>query len=359
MASRARTQRRTLMPKQRRAIKLQQWHIHPADSELEPEEEEEDPPPPPPARWQLLLLPVMPIAVDEVGLPVNSRLILPLPSPLPLLVPLPFDFPLYVTMPVAATSSSGGSSIVRSVMAWPLPKCLLKLLKSLPEFALVLASASPWTAFAGSLASASASVWVPVTDVPNCICGCLMSFSYLRFALLWCWMFADIVILLRWLYVCPISMYNNCPAICPVFQYWLSRTKKIKINSKHSRFSLWHLISLRLSSSKFYKYFRYSPCASLLHKSRSHNNIQFVRFVYFSFRHLICFQIFKYSFCLAIVVAAVALPTPNRPLSVIYYRGKRARPSFRLSTRNQTLTAVVPVGRPLICNPKQNRKHCK
>lgn len=181
MARSARTHRRTLMPKQRRAIKLQQWHIQPAGSEPPI-----PPTPPPLARWVLLLLPLaMPIDVDEVGLPLKSRLILPmLPFPFPF--PLPFDLPLYVTMPAAVvTSSSKRSSIVRSVMAWPLPKCLLKLLKS-------------WrTAFASASASRqeSTSVWVPVTELPNCICGCLMSFSYLRFALLLCWLPPDIVIL--------------------------------------------------------------------------------------------------------------------------------------------------------------------
>lgn len=63
-------------------------------------------------------------------------------------------------------------------VAWPLAKCLLRW----PQSTNGSAVPRPW---------ASASVWVAVTlVVPDCICGCLMSFSYFsdlpgkRFAML-------------------------------------------------------------------------------------------------------------------------------------------------------------------------------
>lgn len=101
MANSASTQRRTLMPKQRRAIKLQQLEIdepllvvllHPPPT-----------PPPPPAQPELLAA----LVVDEVELK-------------------PLLLALYVTMPLARKpfpvcsmpDEGGGSSIVRSVMLW-------------------------------------------------------------------------------------------------------------------------------------------------------------------------------------------------------------------------------------------------
>lgn len=97
MANSASTQRRTLMPKQRRAIKLQQLAI---DEPLLPVPLHPPPPTPPP-----VLLPAL--VVDEVELK-------------------PLLLALYVTMPLArkpfptvcSMVDEGGSSIVRSVMLW-------------------------------------------------------------------------------------------------------------------------------------------------------------------------------------------------------------------------------------------------
>jgi len=48
------------MPKQRRAIKLQQWHIQPPGSE-------EPPPSPPPTRWVVLLLLPLPAMQHQIA----------------------------------------------------------------------------------------------------------------------------------------------------------------------------------------------------------------------------------------------------------------------------------------------------
>lgn len=97
MANSASTQRRTLMPKQRRAIKLQQLEID------EPLLVVPLHPPPPPAQPELLAA----LVVDEVELK-------------------PLLLALYVTMPLARkpfpvcsmVDEGGGSSIVRSVILW-------------------------------------------------------------------------------------------------------------------------------------------------------------------------------------------------------------------------------------------------